>query len=227
MDTGRRTARLVGILFITGTLAGVLSAVFTGPTLGDPDYLLKVGANQNQILTGVLLVLVMGFALAMIPASLFPIFRRYNEALALGALVFRGALEAAGYIGIVLCWLLLITVGQQYKGAGTTEAAALQSIGALILAGADWITQLLAIVFSLGALMIYSLFYRSRLIPLWLSIWGLVGAVLYLATPLLHLFGLNLDFLMAPLALQEIVLALWLIVKGFGPAEIVTQPETA
>src|SRR5687767_2830999 len=93
MNTNRKIARIVGVLFIIGTAAGVLSAVFTGPMLGAPDYLIEVSANENQIITGVLLVLIMGFALAMVPVMLFPILKKYNEALALGSVVFRGHLR--------------------------------------------------------------------------------------------------------------------------------------
>ena len=67
----------------------------------------------------------------------------------------------------------------------------------------------------LGAVMIYYLFYRSKLIPRWLSGWGLVGAVLYLAAPLFAMFGFALELLEMPLAIQEMVLAIWLIVRGF------------
>jgi len=210
----------VGVLFIIGTVAGILSVVFTGPILGDPDYLIEASANENQIKLGALLVLIMGFALAMVPVMLFPIFRKYNEALALGAVVFRGALEAASYIAIAICWLLLLVLSREYTEAGTPDAAYFQTLGTFLIEAVDWTSQILAIVFSLGALMIYTLFYQSRLIPRWLSVWGLVGAVLYFATPLLAMFGSDLGLLMAPLALQEMVLALWLIFKGFDAPAI-------
>src|SRR5688572_31231181 len=219
MNSTRNTARIVGALFIIGTVAGVLSVLFTGPTLNDPDYLVKVSSNQNQIIVGALLVLIMGFALAMVPVMMFPIFRKYNEVLAIGSIVFRGVLEAITYIAIVLSWLLLLTLSQEYVKAGAPDASHFQTLGTLLLMGADWIAQILAIVFSLGALAIYYLFYQSRLIPRWLSIWGLVGAILYLAAPLLAMFGFVLDILMAPLALQEMVLAIWLIFKGLNSSE--------
>src|SRR5574341_1556222 len=101
MNTNRKTATIVGVLYIIGTVAGILSVVFTGPILNDPDYLIKVSANENQILIGALFVLTMGFALALVPVMLFPIFKKYNEALALGYVVFRGALETVTYIAIV------------------------------------------------------------------------------------------------------------------------------
>ena len=84
------TARIVGVLFIIGTVAGILSGVVTGPVLDASDYLAQVDANEGSVILGALLVLVMGFPLAMIPAMMFPIFRKYNEPLALGAVIFRG-----------------------------------------------------------------------------------------------------------------------------------------
>ncbi len=164
----------------------------------------------------------MGFALAMVPVMLFPIFRKYNEALAIGAVVFRGALEAVAYIATVIGWLLILTLSQEYVKAGAPDASYFQALGTLLKGALFWIEQMLSIVFSLGALIIYYLFYQSKLIPRWLSAWGLIGAVLYLATPLLAMFGSPLDILMIPLAVQEMVLALWLIVKGFNQSAIVS-----
>jgi hypothetical protein len=217
-----KTARIVGVLFIIGTVAGILSVVFTGSILDDPEVLIKVSANENQIIIGALLVLIMGFALAMVPVLLFPIFKKYNEALALGAVVFRGALEAVTYIAIVICWLLLIILSVEFVKAGAPDASYFQTLGILLLEAADWFGYILSIVFSIGALMIYYLFYQTKLIPRWLSVWGLIGAVIYLAQPLLAMFGSELDILFAPLAVQEMVLAVWLIVKGFNSTAIVS-----
>ena len=72
------------------------------------------------------------------------------------------------------------------------------------------------IVFSAGAMMLYILLYRSRLIPRWISGWGIVSAVLYFATGLIGLFGITQDVLMMPMLLQEMVMAVWLIVRGFN-----------
>ena len=216
MNTNRRTAITVGVLYILGTLAGILSAITIGSILTDPDYLIQFSANQNQIILATLFVLIMGFALAMIPVVLFPIFKQYNEALALGAIVFRGALEAFAYIGIVVAWLVLLFLSQEFVRAGAPMASYYQSLGSVALTTADWLNKILAIIFSLGALMIYSIFYQSQLIPRWLALWGLIGAILYLVQPLLAMFGFTVELLLAPLALQEKVLALWLIIRGFS-----------
>jgi len=217
MNSNRKTATTVGVLYIIGTVAGVLSAVFAGSILGDPNYLIKVSENQNQIVTASLLVLTMGFSLAMMSVVLFPILKKQNEALALGVVLFRGALEAVMYIAVVMCWLLLLTVSQEYVKAETPDASHFQTLGALLLKATDQMDSILRIVFSLGALMIYYVFHQSRLLPRWLSVWGLIGGVLYLASGLSAMFSVGLDILMAPLALQEMVMAVWLIAKGFNP----------
>jgi hypothetical protein len=68
--------------------------------------------------------------------------------------------------------------------------------------------------------MFYYLLYRSKLIPRWLSVWGLIGAALVLAVGVLGMFGHSAMILWLPLAVNEMVLAVWLIVKGFNPSAI-------
>ncbi len=122
--------------------------------------------------------------------------------------------------------LLLLTLGKDFANTGAQDAAYFQTLGTLLLEVSAWFQSMLAIVFSLGALMIYYLFYQSKLIPRWLSIWGFVGAIIYLSEPLLVMFGYEMEILFAPLALQEMVLAIWLIIKGFNPSAIDSESET-
>ena len=98
MNTNRKIAVMVGVLYIMGTVTGVLSVLVTQPILGASDYLTQIAANENQMVTGALLVLAMGFSLAMVPVLLFPILKKHDEILALGYLIFRGALETVVYI---------------------------------------------------------------------------------------------------------------------------------
>jgi len=211
----RKTAITVGALFIIGDVAGVLSYLVTGGLPEGPDALARIAAGQNQLVLGALLVLTMGLALAMIPVVMYPVFKKYNEVLALGCVVFRGALETVGYMATAGTWLLLLELGREQAGAAAAGAPHFQTLCSLLVATQGSITaHFTAIAFSLGALMFYYLFYRSRLIPRWLSVWGLAGAALYLAAPLLYMFGHGFGLLMAPLAVAEIVLAVWLIAKG-------------
>jgi hypothetical protein len=223
MTTNRKTAIIVGVLFIVGTVSGILSAVFTGSIFGDPDYLVKIAENNAQVRLGAVFVLVMGFSLAMVPVMMFPIFKKKNEALALGAVVFRGPVEALLYVLTVLSWLMLVTLANRFVAAGMPAGSHFQDLGAVLVQSGNQINQVLEIAFSLGALMFYDLFYQTRLIPRWLALWGVIGAVLYHIAGWSDLFEVDLGVLIFPLALQEMVMALWLIFKGFNPSANVTE----
>ena len=222
----RSTARIVGVLYIVGTVAGVLSLVATSGPLGGADYLATVASHAGQVRLGALLVLVMGVALAMVPAMMFPILRRQNEALAVGYVIFRGALETLTYIAVALNMLVLVLVAQQRQGSTGATASQLDTLAGLLVKAQDApVLAVQDIVFSLGALMFYCLLYRGRLVPRWLSGWGLVGVAGYLTAGVVVVFGPHLVVLLMPLAVQEMVLAIWLIAKGFNANTAVSGPD--
>ncbi|GAI06871.1 unnamed protein product [marine sediment metagenome] len=135
-------------------------------------------------------------------------------------------IEGVGYIIAAIILLSLLTLSQEFVKAGAPDASYFQGLGTLLLAGREWIVAAgVTLPFSLGALMFYYLWYQSKLIPRFISVWGLIGGVLYLAAGLLGMFGIT-SFstislsLEMPLAVNEMFLAVWLIVKGFNPSAI-------
>ncbi len=213
----RKAAAWIGVLYIIGTVALVLSVVVTDAVLAGPAFLAQVAAQPNQLAVGALLVLLAGFSLAMVPVVFWPVGRRYNETLAMGYVVVRGGLETIIYMLGALGWLLLIPLSTQPDAAPL--AGFVRTADPVI-----W-EQVGVIPFALGALMFSVLLYQSRLVPRWLSTWGLVGAALYIVPPLGSMFGLSsLGVLMVPLAVQEMVMAVWLIAKGFSPSALAAEP---
>ena len=207
------------MLYIIGSVVLALSVIVMGAGLtaaGGPG---RVTAPPNQVAVGVLLYLLAGFALAMVPVVFWPIGKRYSETLAMGYVVFRGAIETILYIAMVLGSLLLIALDTQ------PDSAPLASFVNTTVAVIG--NQLSAIPFALGALMFSFLLFRSRLVPRWLSVWGLVAAALYIVPPIGNMFGLSLGILMAPTAVQEMVMAVWLIAKGFNPRAVASAPAIA
>ena len=95
----------------------------------------------------------------------------------------------------------------------------MQTVGNLAVQADGYLGDIGTFAFIIGAACLYTSFYRTRLIPRWLSGWGLVAAVPYLVYYLLHFFDIDpgLLFLVLPLAVQEMVMGLWLIIKGFSP----------
>ena len=113
MSADRKAAVWIGVLYIIGTVGLVLSVVVTDAVLTGPAYLAQIAAQPNQLAIGALLVLLAGFALAMVPVVFWPVGKRYNETLAMGYVVFRGGLETVIYIVGALGWLLLIALSKE------------------------------------------------------------------------------------------------------------------
>jgi hypothetical protein len=218
--TDRKTAVIVGVLFISATVANLLSTSLTRSLVDAPDYLRSLSASGDQILVGALFALIAALASASIAIALYPVLRRCNAGLALGSVGFR-LIESVFYILDILGLLLLLALSQAFVQAGTPDDSYFQTIGVLIQAGREWANFVFGVsAFSLGALLYYAALYQSKFIPRWLAGWGLLGATCSLGAAVSILFGLTpyslpMIVLILPIAIQEMALALWLIVKGF------------
>ena len=154
-----------------------------------------------------------------------PILKNHNESLALGyvgARIFEGIADVVVY-GISP--LLLLTLSQEFVNAGAPVASYFQTSGALLLAVHDWSGVLENFPYALGGLIFNYLGYKSKLIPRWLSVWGLIGVPFWFVVSLSIMFGLDPSspistLLYLPIAVNEMVLAVWLIVKGFNSSAI-------
>jgi hypothetical protein len=227
MNTERKIAIIAGILFIVATAASLIGNGFTGSILDAPDYLARVSANGNRIIVGALLSFLAAAASAGIAISLYPVLKKCNEGLALGAVGFR-LIEGVFYMVGALCTLAVLTISQQAVNAAGQDVSTFQTIGDLLLTTSDLAGFIFGVIaFCLGGSMYYFVFYQSKLIPRWLSVWGIIALVLMLVAVFITLFdgepysvSGNLVFLALPIALQEMVLAVWLIAKGFKPSAI-------
>lgn len=221
MKSERKTAVIVGVLFILATVFSLISTSLTSGVTGAPDYLAKIASNQNQVIIGTLFEFAAAISVFLIPAMMFPILRQFDESMALGYFGFR-IMEAFTLVLDGFGFLLLVTLSREYLNAGST-ASGFQTLGALLLGVHGWAFPLDPFFFGLGGFIFYYLLYKSKLIPRWLSIWGLIGDVMVFALSLLGLFGQFLVILAVPIAVQEMVLAVWLIAKGFDPSAIVSE----
>lgn len=220
MNSYRTNARTAGILFIIAIVAPIASFPFT-QYINDADYLVTVAHNSSMVIAGGLLEMVMAIAVVGIAVCLYPVLKKYNESLALGAVSFRLIEGILGMVAIVSL-LSLVSLGRDYLAGGQANDLLFTSLGALMLDVRHWAGVLGPIAFILAALMYYYIFFKARFVPRWLSVWGLAGVPLWLTGELLILFGTTDSFstlvvlLDLPIALNELTLAVWLIVKGFN-----------
>ena len=213
MNTYRTNALTVGILLIMCSATAIIGMSVAGSVLAAPDFFSNLAANKNNTILAAIIELLWAASGVSIAVGLFPIIRRHNEGLALASVIFRSIENVLVIIG-TLCLLTLLTLSHDFPS---------DALGALLLGVREWAHSIIAIVFFLlGAFMYYLVMYRSKLIPRWLSGWGIIGVILSLIVTVIGAF--NHDFLIgtvntlfnAPIAVQEMVLAVWLIAKGFN-----------
>jgi hypothetical protein len=234
MNSHRKNAIWAGVFYIIATAAPILTISFVGFLGGgvagepSPDYLVRVSANETQVIIGMLIELVWALAVVGIIVTLLPVLKKQNEALALGFCGLRFVEATCTVIHSILL-LTLLTLSQEYVAAGLPDASYFQTAGTLFLAAREW-TFLIGsgFVWSLSALILNILLYQRKLIPRWLSVWGFVGAALSFVNYMPQLFGVDsVESLFLPIGVQEMVFALWLIVKGFNPSAIVSVSAKA
>jgi Domain of unknown function (DUF4386) len=217
----RVSARVVGALFLVATAAGLVGLPLQQGVL-EGDLLNRASQLGGQVAAGATLQLVMAVAVVGIAVVIYPVLRRGSERLALGYVAARVAEAVLYLVGTV--WLLtLVTVSRLYIEAGSPEGSAYPGLAEVLLAQRDWAGHAVldVAVFSVSALILNFALLRFRLVPAWLAVWGLVGAAAYLGAGAAVLFGATplstpLIVLQAPLGVQELALAVWLMVKGFA-----------
>lgn len=229
MQTDRGTARVVGVLFVVATAAAVVGDYLVRPIRDEKDYLSTFSSHETRVIISMLSELVLAAAVIGIAAMLFPLLKREHEGLAvgyLGARIVEGAIIVLGGISS----LLLLTLSRDFLSQGGTDPSAFEPSGTLLLEAREWTDALgTATVFGISALILNWLLYRSELVPRWLSVWGLFGGVLIIIAGVRGLYGHSpsstLSILLTlPIGLQEMVLAVWLIVKGFSDRDSSRDP---
>jgi Domain of unknown function (DUF4386) len=231
MNTYRMNAVMTGVLYFLGTVFGVsggliggevLTSLISGKPLVGVDMLSLVAANSSRLTWGAFLTIMMGISLVAMTVFLYPVMRKASKELAMGMVLFRGALEGIFYFSSALIILTLVALGNNYIASGA-DSVVLQSISNVLYQFENLKAPVSSIIFLIGATCIYLTFYRTRLIPRWLSVWGFIAVVTSMTAALLKFFhmdtgfGFYLEMVMFP---QELVMAVWLIAKGFNPSAI-------
>lgn len=220
MSTNRIAAVIAGSLFLIAIFASLLGGGLLEAVLNSQDYLANLSTNSSPLWTGVSLELINGIAVAGIAIMLYPALKRQNESIAIGYISFR-LLESIFCILAAVIPLFLLALSQDYVNGGTTEASNYQALASLLQSiRTQLVALLIPLFFALGALLLYSSMIVSRIVPVFISVWGLIGVVLILVMNLLELPAGFAIALALPIILNEIFLGGWLIVKGFNPESI-------
>ncbi len=233
VDSFRKIAIIVGILFLVALFVNLIASGILDPILTVPDYLALAYPNQTKIIVGNLLNIIAAVAMIFIPIVLYPVAQKYNKNLAQKYIVFR-FLEGILFIYMAIKSLTLINLSNAYINAGAQNASYIQALGDSIQSEIHWAMIIYISVYILGAMIFYYLLYKSKLVPRFLSLWGLLAAILMFIGISLAIFSLGIFadmplmkgmvYFAPPIALNELVLSIWLMVKGFNSPAVASAP---
>lgn len=229
MTAERRSAVWVGLLWIAATVFPAASAVPWNTLDRNGGILVNAATQKGQLIAWLLLNVVEVISAAGVAVMLYPILARVagtsvQKGMALWYLGSRIVESGIYVVAIVATWAFL-PLSRGLAASGSPDASPLHTTGEILQTTQDLGLALAQTVFAVGAAMMYLLLMRSRLVPRWLSLWGLIAAPLFVIASLSLLWTGNpnsalANVCFAPMGLQEMVLAVWLIVKGFDRAAL-------
>lgn len=217
MNSNNKISKIAGALIILGIISGILSIV---SSVESDNFLNEVYPNKNRVLIGgifqfLLVPIYIGFSLV-----LYPVLKKYNKTLSIGFVGFRIMAGVFQLLGIILLPIFIL-LSQKFLTQTNTDLILYETIGEMLKLFRD-LTNHLGVILAtgLGNLLLYYILSKGKLIPVWLSIWGIIGNVIIMMASFLLLFELievistEYGIMTIPLVLQEVVLAIWLIAKG-------------
>jgi hypothetical protein len=221
LPSTRKTAAIVGLLFLTQTVAFIIAEQLIGAVLKRPNFLTGIAGDTNALALGGLLAVVSGVAVVGVSVLLFPLLKRTSEPLALGYVCERVIELVLQVMFFMVAPLLLVAIGSGLRN-GTVDAASSQSLSSVFKGLNDVAIVVLYLVTSVGGTILAVLLLRSHLVPRPLAILALIGYPVLFAGCVLDMFGAT-DvtvgsglLAIAPGGLFELILPIWLLAKGFS-----------
>jgi len=216
-ESYKLNAQVAGLMWLLAIVVGIVGAIFLGEYRQVETNVAFFSQNETGILIGSLLFFSMALFTANIAIFLYPVLKKYNESMALSAVGFR-LIETALFSVASLLFIAVLIVSNTYVSAGSPVDPTYQILAHTYLSMNEMTGVLATFAFNAGAFMYCYIFFRTRLVPRWLGVFGVIVTLLGFAGSFLTLFGIQ-DislFLELPTLFFEIAIGVWLIVKGFN-----------
>lgn len=232
MKTNRILAVWAGLFFIIAAIAGILGLILYNPVLHDANYILLNAENETQIKWGAFFEIITAFAVIGTAITLFPVLKKFNESIAIGTITFR-LLEATIIVVGIMSLLTIVSLNQQHSVEHNPNNGSYLIHGSLLVALHDW-TFLFGPMIMLGpsTFMTSYLLYQSKLVPNLISLLGMMAGPIVFASGIMVMFGLysQISILGAltclPVFIYEMLLAVWLLSRGFKQDVKMGQTKT-
>ena len=223
INTYRTTAVVVGVVWLAGFVLAVVGNNLILSILGVPNHLATVSANSMQVAIGGMLMLICSAAEVALGVLMFPVLKQHDERIALGYLGSK-IVDAVFFVVWVIFLLIQIPLGSEYLKAAALDTSYLQALSTVSIQASQYAYQISQIAVVLAGFLLCYMFYRTKLVPRWVAVWGLAGYAVLLFGSVLEVLGFDLHLIQTiPGGLWELFICVWLIAKGFSYSESAPQ----
>lgn len=223
----RTTAKVVGVVYLLGFVVGIGGNVLVQSILGAPDPLAAVSASSMTVAIGVILWLMSAVGDTAHGVLMFPILKQHGERMAFGYLAAR-IVDAVFIAVMVLFMLVQIPLGSEYMKAAAPGASYLQELSTVSVQASQYAYAIGMSALGLAGLVLNYVFYRARLVPRPIAIWGLVGYAIIFVGMVSEIMGSGLGLASSiPGGLWEVFTGVWLIVRGFNSSAVSSERTTS
>lgn len=214
----RTTARILGVVYLAGFVVGIGRNTMVHSVLDAPNYLTTAAAGTVMVAIGCLLWLTAVAGDITHGVLMFPVLKRRGERVAIGYLAAR-IVDATFIAVMVLFMLLQLPLAKAYLKADGPTQPALQALGAMLTQASVYSYQIGMGTLGAAGLILCCALHRARLLPRFLTLWGIAGYAILLVGMLSAIAGSGLgDLATIPGGLWEVFAGGWLLIKGFSPA---------
>lgn len=208
--------RIIGVLLLVQLIGGILVNFYlTAPLFGSPGFMVNGAVYAQQIGASALVSLIISGMTVMVAIVAFSLFRTHSKSLALGFLALSiVGLSATAIENIGM--MSLVSFSKIYSQVNTAaERELFETVKVIVTSFRNWAHYTNLLLSGASLLVLYTILYRFTLVPRMIAGFGLIAVVLQLSTISMPFLGHAVIFpMLAPLALSQIILSLWLIVKG-------------
>jgi hypothetical protein len=216
MRTASRAGRIVGVLIIIQMVGGgFVNFALEAPLFGAPGFLVNAASHSQQLGLAVLLGLVTEALWVGIAITVFPVFNRRTQTMALWFIALAVVILAVAVVENVAV-MSMVSLSEAFTKASAAEREQIQAIKIVVASARNWAHFMARIVDGGAIFVFYVVLYRFALVPRALAGFGLIAVMLMVTAVTMPFFGHDVVFpMLAPLGLTQLILAVWLMTKGF------------
>jgi len=211
--------KIIGLFLFIGLIAGFFSIA---PAIDATNYLTEATINSNQVIIAAIFQFIMSLVYLGIAILLYPVVKQFSQTLSIGFLSLRIIAVTLSILGTILMLGLLI-LSKNYVNGTSENILEIQILADTLKSSRNTVNHIFMIlVLCAGNIMLYVVFIKSKLIPIWISLWGIIGAFLSIIASGLVLFNIldiiTVEYIVlnTPTAIFDLFLGVWLIFKGFN-----------